>query len=175
MSTQYEIYKKTNDLCAKYEYASYVINFDVNTVCPKKNKEYAYENMNYFQGEIYKLKTSDEYYDCLKYLLDDNTELNNVEIIAIKKEYEELTKQRKLPQEKFFELMDITTKTSLSWEKARDTLDFSEFESHLDTLVKYYNDYIQIMKDKYDGYNVLLDEMEDDFTINRYDEFFDSL
>ena len=46
MSKEYEIYKKTNDICERYNYATYVISFDVNTVCPKKNKEYAYENMN---------------------------------------------------------------------------------------------------------------------------------
>ena len=175
MNKQYEIYKKTNDICEKYNYASYVISFDVNTVCPKKNKEYAYENMNYFSGEVYKLKTSDEYYNCLKYLVENQEDLNEVEKIAIKKEYEELTKERKLPQEKFFEMMDITTKTSLSWEEARETLDFSEFEKHLDVLVKFYKEYIEIMKDKYEGYNVLLDDMEDDFTIDKYDEFFNLL
>ena len=148
MSKEYDIYKKTNNLCAKYEYAQYVISFDVNTVCPKKNKEYAYENMNFFAGEIYKLKTSDEYYNCLKYLVDNNEELNEIEIISTKKEYEKLTKDRKLPQEKFFELMDITTKTSLSWENARETLDFNEFENHLDTLINFYKEYILIMKDK---------------------------
>ena len=54
VSKEYEIYKKTNDICEKYNYASYVISFDVNTVCPKNNKEYAYENMNYFSWEVYK-------------------------------------------------------------------------------------------------------------------------
>ena len=172
MSKEYEIYKKTNDIIQKYSYAAYVISFDVNTVCPKKNKEYAYENMNYFSGEIYKLKTSDEYYNCLKYLVENTNELNEVEVMAIKEEYKDLTKQRKLPQEKFFELMDITTKTSLSWEEARETLDFSEFENHLESLVNFYKEYIEIMKDKYEGFNVLLDEMEDDFTTDKYDEFF---
>ena len=33
----------------------------------------------------------------------------------------------------------------------------------------------QIMKDKYEGYNALLDDMEDDFTIDKYDEFFNLL
>ena len=56
--------------------------------------------MNYFSGEIYKLKTSDEYYNCLKYLVENTNELNEVEMMAIKEEYKDLTKQRKLPQEK---------------------------------------------------------------------------
>lgn len=175
MSKEYELYKKTNEICQKYEFATYVISFDVNTVCPKKNKEYAYENMNYFSGEVYKLKTSDEYYNCLKYLIDNSEELTDVEKLAINKEYEDLTYERKLPQEKYFEMMDITTKTSLSWEEARETLDFSEFENHLDKLVKFFKDYTVIMKDKYEGYNVLLDEMEDDFTTQMHDEFFNLL
>ena len=34
-----------------------------------------------------KLKTSDEYYNCLKYLVENQEDLNEVEKIAIKKEY----------------------------------------------------------------------------------------
>ena len=64
--------------------------------------------------------------------------------------------------------------TSLTWEEALDTLDFSKFEKNLDILVKFYKEYITIMEDKYHGYDVLLDECEDDFTTVMYDEFLKS-
>ena len=87
MSKEYEIYKKTNDIIQKYSYAAYVISFDVNTICPKKNKEYAYENMNYFSGEIYKLKTSDEYYNCLNLIMFDLHKLDVMQMYNYPNDY----------------------------------------------------------------------------------------
>ena len=175
MSKEYEFYKKTNELYAKYSYASYVIGFDTNTVCPKKNKAYAYEVNNYFAGQMHKMKTADEYYYSLAFLLKNSDELSEVEKVAIEKEYKDLTKARKLPIEKFEELMNISSKTELTWEEGLETLDFSSFEENLDKLVIFNREYIEIMKDKYDGYDVLLDECEDDFTSFMYDEFFNLL
>lgn len=175
MSKEYKLYKETNELYAKYSYANYVIGFDTNTVCPKKNKEYAYEVSNYFSSQMHKMKTADNYYNALKYLIENDDELNDVEKIAIRKEFKDLTKSRKLPLAKFDELMEICTKSELSWEKGLETLDFDEFEFHLDKLVKFNKEYIEIIKDKYNGYDVLLDECEDDFTSDKYDEFFNLL
>lgn len=175
MNEKYKRYQEINELYNMYNYASFVIGFDLNTVCPKKNKSYGYEVSNFYSIMMHELKTSDEYYDILKYLLDNPNLLTEVEHISIKKEYKDLTNARKLPQAKFEEMMRIMSNTSLSWEEALDTLDFSKFEYHLDELVNFYTEYIKIMEDKYHGYDVLLDECEEDFTITKYDEFFNLL
>ncbi len=172
---KYKRYKEINELYNMYNYASYVINFDLNTVCPKNNKEYGYEVSNFYSMKMHELKTSDEYYEILKYLLENKHLLNDVEITSIKKEFIDLTKSRKLPSLKFAEMINIMSNTSLTWEEALDTLDFSKFEKNLDILVKFYKEYITIMEDKYHGYDVLLDECEDDFTTVMYDEFFNLL
>ena len=175
MNEKYRRYKEINELYNMYNYASYVINFDLNTICPKKNKSYGYEVSNFYSIKMHELKTSDEYYDILKYLLDNKEILSEVEVISIKKEYKDLTKARKLPKEKFEQMMEIMSNTTLTWEDALNTLDFSKFEFHLSELVSFYKDYIKVMEEKYHGYDVLLDECEDDFTSTMYDEFFNLL
>lgn len=167
-------YKDIQSELKNYRYAAFVISFDEATVCPKKDKENSLSVCDYFQKKIIDITTSDEYYNLLKDLINlDN--LPEVDKKAIKKEFDDLTKIRKVPKEVLFKGLDIMTKSSLSWQKARDSLDYSEFENDLDSLVNYYKEYITYLEDKYHGYDVLLDEMEDDFDQNKYDEFFNLL
>ncbi|MGC8001431.1 hypothetical protein, partial [Salmonella enterica] len=73
------------------------------------------------------------------------------------KEYEDLTKERLVPNDVVFKGMELFSKSNLDWEEARDTLDFSKFESDLDNVINYYiNDYIPYKEGKYHGYGVLL-------------------
>jgi len=168
-----ERYNKIQDELKNYRYASFIISFDQATVCPKKDKENALSVCDYFQKRIIQITTSDDYYSLLNELLDE--ELNEVDRLAIEKEYNDLTKIRKVPNDVLFRGLDIMSKSSLSWELARDTLDYTDFEARLNDLVNYYKEYITYLEGKYFGYNVLLDEMEDDFTIDMYDEFFNLL
>lgn len=158
-----------------YRYACFVISFDQATVCPKKDKENALAVGDYFYKKIIEITTSDEYYNLLAELLKDESILTEVEKMAINKEYKDLSKIRKVPNEVLFKGMDIMSKASLSWEIARDDLDYTKFENDLKELVDYYKEYITYLEDKYFGYDVLLDEMEDDFTTEMYDEFFNLL
>lgn len=170
-----EKYKAIKEELKNYRYACFVISFDEATVCPKKDKENSLAVSDYFYKKIIETTTSDEYYNLLGELLKDESKLSDVELMAIKKEYKDLTKMRKIPNEVLFKGMDIMSKASLNWENARDDLDYSKFEDNLKDLVAYYKEYITYLEDKYTGYDVLLDEMEDDFTMEMYDEFFSLL
>ena len=170
-----EKYKAIKEELKNYRYACFVISFDEATVCPKKDKENSLAVSDYFYKKIIETTTSDEYYNLLGELLKDESKLSDVELMAIKKEYKDLTKMRKIPNEVLFKGMDIMSKASLNWENARDDLDYSKFEDNLKDLVAYYKEYITYIEDKYTGYDVLLDEMEDDFTMEMYDEFFSLL
>jgi len=172
--SNYKKYKEYKEIIKNYSYALFVMSFDEATICPKKDKENSLNVQNYFQREIIKIVTSDEYFNLLK-KLSVATDIDIVDKEAIIKEIEDLEKSRRIPNELRFKGMDIINKSSLTWEEARETLDYKPFLGNLGDLVNYYKDVIDCLKGKYQGYDVLLDDMEDDFTQKMYDEFFDSL
>ena len=174
--TDLEKYYEINEELKMYNYASFIISYDGATICPKLDKKMSYKASDYYSMKYIEITKSDEYYDILKRLLDNKEVLNVYEFDIISKEYEDLTKERLVPNDVVFKGMELFSKSNLDWEEARDTLDFSKFESDLDNVINYYiNDYIPYKEGKYHGYGVLLDEMEDDFTEEMYDNFFNTL
>lgn len=174
--TNLEKYYKINDELKMYQYAAFIISYDGATICPKKDKELSYKVSDYYQMKCLEIVKSDDYYNLLKALLDDKASLKDYEYDIISKEYEDLTKARKVPNEVMFKAFELASKSNLDWEKARETLDYSLFEIDLNNTVNYFlNDYIPCKEEKYHGFDVLLDEMEDDFTMEFYDKFFDDL
>lgn len=168
-------YEEKQKLLKNYQYALFVISFDEATICPKNDKENSLSVIEYFQKEILTIKTSDEYYNLLKDIINSDEKIDNITLLAIKKEYKDLTKMRKIPKELLFEGMEISSRASLSWELARENMNYDKFENDLSDLVSYYRRYIPYLEEKYYGYDVLLDEMEDDFTQKKYDDFFNLL
>lgn len=175
MSKAYELYKKTNELCLNYNYASYVISFDTDTICPKNNKPFANTVNNFFMEEIFKLKNSDAYFHCLEELLSDSAMLTPIEQMAIEREYQDLKKSRKLPVSMYRRMLDLQDASYFSWEEGRERLDFQKFEQNMAQLLVFYDEYVAIYKGKYQGYDILLNECEDDFTMEKYDKFFNQL
>ena len=169
-------YKKIREKLRKNIYAYNVISYDCETVCPKLDKPNSYDVQNYFYEQIIKVLKSDSYYNLLKDIMDNEyDELDDVYKMAIKKELEDLTKERKIPTKFKIEGNKIMNQASLDWQESRATLDYSKFENDLDSLIEYYKKYIKLKEDKYHGYDVLLDEFEDDFTSKMYDDFFNQL
>jgi len=124
--SNYKKYKEYKEIIKNYSYALFVMSFDEATICPKKDKENSLNVQNYFQREIIKIVTSDEYFNLLK-KLSVATDIDIVDKEAIIKEIEDLEKSRRIPNELRFKGMDIINKSSLTWEEARETLDYKPF------------------------------------------------
>ena len=173
--TDMEKYEALQEELKKYRYAVVILSFDEATVCPKQDKENSLNVIDYFQRKIIETTTSDDYFYLLESLLRQEKDLSEVKRLAIKKEHKELEKMRKVPKNVLFEGMEIISKSSLSWEQARDSLDYTEFEGNLKKLIEYNKTYLSYLEGPYFGYDVLLDEMEEGFTEEMYDVFFAKL
>ena len=169
-----EKYNHTQEQLKNYRYAANIISFDEATVCPKKDKRRSNEVSNYFSKLELDITSSDEYFYNLEKILKT---LNVDEITKkkIEKEYKELEKIRRIPKSLLFSEYDLISETTVSWEEARESLDYSIFEANLSKLVNMEKERLSYLENKYKGYNVLLDEMEEDFTMEDYDKFFDLL
>lgn len=174
--TKFKKYLKLNEKIYNYRYALFVMSYDSETVCPKLDKPNSYNVQNYFYEQIIKIRKSDSYYKLLKDILDEEyNDLDETYKLAIKKEYDDLTKERKIPIKFKISGNKLINQAQLDWEAARENLKYNKFEKDLDKLVKYYQEYIKYLEDKYKGYDVLLDLYEDDFTALKYDDFFSKL
>ena len=169
-----ELYREKEELLGYYNYALFVIGFDEQTVCPKKDKARSLAVQDYFYEKVMEITTSDEYYELLK-RLKDSPDTTEIEHLSINKDLERIEKIRKIPFNVLKEGMKITSESSLAWEEARTSKDYSVFEEKLEKLINHEFEVIKYLEGKYKGYDVLLDDMEDDFTMDKYDKLFDLL
>ena len=83
-----ELYREKQELIKNYNYAIFVINYDLETICPKNDKRRSSDVINYFYKEIINITNSDEYYNLLKDLIKNSSSASDDELLAIKKEFE---------------------------------------------------------------------------------------
>ena len=170
-----EKYREYQELIKNYTYAINIMSFDLETVCPKNDRDFSYNVQNYFQNKVMDVTLSDDYFLLLNRLDKNPIGLNEIEKKAIKEEIKDLAKQRRIPIELIKEGIEITSKSNLAWMMANDSLDYADFEEKLADLVDYNKRVLPYLKDKYDGFDIILNEMEDGYTEKEYDSLFDSL
>ena len=57
--TDLELYREKKELLGYYNYALFVMGFDEQTVCPKKDKERSLAVQDFFNEKILEITTSD--------------------------------------------------------------------------------------------------------------------
>ena len=120
------------------------------------------------------IKMSDEYYNVVEQLYNSNLEGDFK--IEIEKVYKDLSKERKLPQELLVQFNILMAKSATIWSKAKQTNDYSLFKPILAQILDFLKEYVKLLgTEKLNGYNLLLDEYEEGFTMEQYDEFFSLL
>lgn len=167
-------YRETKALLEKYRYAIFILNFDAVTDCPKNDREHSSEVTEFFEKKILDITLSEEYIGLIDELYAHRAELDEVASLDVEIEYKQLQKTRRIPKEELERHIENVSRSSLAWQTARQTLDYAPFYRELEELISYYRSYIGWQKtDKLDGYDVLLDEMEEGYTAGMYDTFFD--
>lgn len=170
--TNLEKYYEYQRELKNYEYALFVLSYDEETDCPRLAKAHSLEVFQYFENKYYDITLCKNYEDTL-FALENDSSLDKLVALSIKKECKNLHKLKKLPKDLFNNHLKNLANTGLLWEEARESLDYSKFESALVELVSYNKKYIEIEETKdIFGYNVLLDEMEEGSSEEMYDEFF---
>lgn len=169
-----ELYRNYKKMIEYYNYANDVMSFDVETICPKDDREYSYSVQDYFSEKVLDIVLSDEYYNLLE-RLQDNKELSEIEQKSIKKEYKDLKKERKIPTDVQKAGIKIISESNLAWTVGKENGNFDDFETKLEKLIDYNFQIIEYTKEKYEGFDVLLDSMEEGYTTKEYDSLFNLL
>lgn len=153
-----------------------MISFDQATDCPKRDKKHSLEILNFYQMQAIEIQTSDEYKSLIKELYQNRELLDEVTQKEIEYEYKSLIKVEKIPTDELYKHYENTSKCGYFWETARSDANYDEFEKELEELVNFNKKYIKWQEQpNIKGYSVLLDEMEEGYTEEMYDDFFYSI
>ena len=168
-----KLYKQQNELMAKYNYIYYILSFDQETDCPENSKEYSLETQNWIRQKMIDLSMDPKNIDLLTNLYNNRDKLDNDLRLQVEEDYKGIDRLKKIPPKELSRHFENVSKSGLLWKRSRQTLDYSEFEKELKELVEYNFKYVDWMKKPYKHpLDILLDEMEDGFSVEKYDEFF---
>ena len=173
LENELKIYKDTHKELNKLNYIYYVLSFDEETDCPQDNKEFALNILDEIYGKMINVLTSETYSNALKTLYDNREKLEETDKLCVEEDYKDIIRINKVPREELDKHISNLSRSGLLWKKSRETLDYTDFEKELKELVDYNFKYIKWQDKGFkEPYDTLLDEMEDDFTTEKYDEFF---
>ena len=171
MSKYYEIIKKRK----AYGYVLNVVGWDSGTEAPKNAFPRRMEMLGVISGELFKLSTSQEYQDVVNSLVELSNELKPHEKRQIELAKKGLDKILKIPQEEFVEYQKLVGMSQRLWEDAKANNDFKSFEPNLTKIVEFNKKFVSYYELDTHPYNVLLDDYEEDMTMEDYDAFFNTL
>jgi len=166
-------YEQQGKVIEKYGYMLYILSFDQETDCPENGKEYSLDVQNWLQEKIISLQMDPQYISCIENLYNNRSELEELKRLMIEEDYKSIDILKKIPKEELNKHFQNVSRAGLLWKRSRKTLDYSEFEKELAILVDYNFKYIDWMKKPYKHpLDILLNDMEDGFSVEKYDEFF---
>ena len=168
---KYHQYKKE---LAYYRHVGFILNYDATTDSPLDGREYTNDVLNFFEMKALDISLSEDYINTIKDLYQIKDTLNDVDKLDVSLEYKDMEKTLKIPRDELDKHIENSSRCYLEWAKARDTLDYKPFEKELKELVCFYKKYIKWEEtETIKGFDVLIDECEDNFKEEMYDEFFD--
>ena len=161
-----------------FEAALVLFEWDSATLAPEESREATAPVIGVLADQYFRTLINDEVKDLLKKLEteEEQKELTDLEksiVKELKKSYEEM---EVVPPEEYREFSELTTRAAGIWEKAKENADFKEFEETLGRIVELRKKFIGY---RYDAnkhanpYDVLLNDFEPGFTVEKLDEFFD--
>jgi carboxypeptidase Taq len=167
-------YKDYKELTNKYSYILFVLSFDCETDCPKRDRAYSQNVQEFIEGKLIDITTSSEYQETIESLYKIRETLDTSLKLQIEEDFKDLNRIKKVPREELLPHFENQNRAGLFWKEGKESLDFSKFEKELKELVEFNKKYIKWQNRGFEKpLDTLLDEHEDGFTTKKYDEFFD--
>lgn len=168
--------KELYELLEKLEHFSnvlHVMNFDINTICPKEGQEYEDESSTMIALLAYDIEKSEKYITLVKDLYENRSELDPYQKRLIEKLYEEVVNSENITPELYEKANLLFGRSNRVWLRAKEEGKFSDFAPVLKECVDMQKKLISLRKIKKETfYDTMLSDYERDFTSKDYDEYF---
>ncbi|MFW6298835.1 MAG: carboxypeptidase M32 [Bacillota bacterium] len=159
-----------------YQFALAISSWDANTEAPKDSMNYRSEMLGILSGEHFSLLTDKTYQETVNALYEDRESLSETQKREIEKAKKNLDKIVKIPKKDYIEFSKLVNKSQKVWEEAKADSDYELFKPYLEKIIAMRKKMVEYREteDK-QGYNVLLDDFEEGMTMEKYDEFFQTV
>ncbi len=161
-----------------YYHAYKIINYDQETICPKKAMEEQGEVNSFISLQAFKLLKNEDFIKSGEVLFANKDELNPLDSILADNLHRDYIKNKNITPAKQNEFSLVYSKGFVDWMNAKEKKDFSLFAPSLKKIVKAQKEYISLRddKDKFaTPYDVLLSDYERGMSSADLDEFFSSI
>ncbi len=158
-----------------YGYVLNVVGWDSATEAPRGAFERRAKMLAFLSGEVFRLLTSEEYQEVVYGLFKQIDELEDSVQREIKKAKKALDKAIKIPENEFVEYQTLVNLSQKLWEDAKENNDWNSFKHNLTKLIDYNRKFITYFDTDMHPYDVLLDDFEEGMSMEKYDEFFNTL
>lgn len=161
-----------------YREALTLLEWDSETLAPEESIEYTSKTIGIISGEYFNTLINKEVKALLEELSKEEVQttltFNEKAIIKnLNKTYEQM---ENIPVEEYTNYRELTAKASGIWSKAKKNNAYSDYSPTLKQIIEYQKKFAGYRKkDGQQLYNILLDDFEEGFTIEKLDVFFDKM
>mgnify|MGYP002862509708 CR=1 FL=1 len=161
-----------------YQNAANVLNYDLETICPKGGQEIQGETMAYLSNQAFKLQKDQGFIDAAEYIYKNREELSDTDKVLATILHRDYLKVKNITPEKNHEYSLILNKAYINWEKAKREDDFNIFKDSLfevrRIMVEMAEAQERTEKQKdYTDYDLMLDNYERGMTTEKVKAAFD--
>lgn len=170
----YEAYRKK---IKAYHYFGWLMSWDQETEAPEASIEYRTKQYQVMAEEMYKIESAPEYLEAIDQLYHHLDQIQDVDFkTEIKHAYKELRAIKLIPKDELIAHQVLVSQASHIWAKAKEENNFEAFLPTLEKIVEFKRNYVKYLEtDELKGYDILLDDFEEGFTMKEYDAFFHKL
>lgn len=170
-------YKEIIKKIKAYNEAVNVMYWDLRTGAPKNAVEGRSEVIGMLSSEAFQLSTSTKMNELLEFLLDSQhlLELDEVILKSLKETKKDYDRSKKIPSKTYQDYVVLISKAESVWEEAKEKSDYNLFKPYLEQIIKYNQDFTELLGYEGDRYNALLDQYEPGITVEQLDPIFKDL
>ncbi|MCL1863298.1 MAG: carboxypeptidase M32 [Defluviitaleaceae bacterium] len=160
-----------------FNQAMAIMGFDSEVFAPDGGLAQRAKRAGFFELEVYNMQTSDTmkgFLDKIATVLDTQDDIVKA---LYKKAKDSYYKKIKIPANIVEEYAKLTEESHDVWRKARKANDFAKFAPYLERIIELDMKKLEYRDPPSGGckYDILLDDYEDDMTVDIYDKFFATL
>jgi carboxypeptidase Taq len=168
-----KIYKDTRKRIQAYNYAFWVMSWDMETEMPKGAFEHFSEQIEVLEKERYAIETQKDYLEAIDKLYEVRDTLDTYLAREIEIAYKMIREVKLMPKDEYIAYHVLLSKSTQIWAEARANNDFEAFLPTLEKIIDYQRKLAKkLQTDTLKGYDVLLDMYEEGMTMKEYDAFF---
>jgi len=166
-------FKAHLDRMRMFSSAMGIMGFDSHTIAPKGAVAARAKRDGFFAAEMFAMATGEKMKNLLESLEPHADKLDPITFAMYRGAKKSFDRNTKIPAEKVREFSELTSKSYVAWEEAKNNDDFPSYAPFLKDIIRMQKEMVEYRRvDDTPAYDLLLDDYEEGMTMKIYDEYF---